>query len=181
MLCLLPDEINTATISHRINIFCCYPLIFPFMHISDFRWRKAKTESDIYCQQWGHDGLKKGHDGHHLRVHDLLPRGRSWWQPSWILHLQLLQYFYSCILLISDEEKQKPILLTSIASSEVMMALKRAMMDTMTLFSFFFFFHVGGVGGSLHGSFTSNSPLRELARGAFLASWPVTNVPVGIN
>merc|ERR1711971_201727 len=24
---------------------------------------------------------------------------------------------------------------------------------------------------------TSNSPLRELARGAFLASWPVTNVP----
>merc|ERR1719264_830851 len=54
------------------------------------------------------------------------------------------------------------------------------MMDTiyvsMTLFSFFFFL-VGGVGGSLHGSFTSNSPLRELARGAFLASWPVTNVP----
>ena len=61
------------------------------------------------------------------------------------------------------------------------MALKRAMMDTMTLFSFFFFHMVGGVGGSLHGSFTSNSPLRELARGAFLASWPVTNVPVGIN
>ena len=63
------------------------------------------------------------------------------------------------------------------------MALERAMMDTiyvsMTLFSFFFL--VGGVGGSLHGSFTSNSPLRELARGAFLASWPVTNVPVGIN
>merc|ERR1719234_2910349 len=51
-------------------------------------------------------------------------------------------------------------------------------MDTLTLFSFFFFFlHVGGVGGSLHGSLTSNSPLRELARGAFLASWPVTNVP----
>merc|ERR1719234_2019121 len=63
-----------------------------------------------------------------------------------------------------------------------MMALKRATMDnidmSMILFSFFFFFfHVGGVGGSLHGSFTSNSPLRELARGAFLASWPVTNVP----
>jgi len=59
------------------------------------------------------------------------------------------------------------------------MALERAMMDTiyvsMTLFSFFFL--VGEVGGSLHGSFTSNSPLRELARGAFLASWPVTNVP----
>ena len=63
------------------------------------------------------------------------------------------------------------------------MALERAMMDTiyvsMTLFSFFFL--VGEVAGSLHGSFTSNSPLRELARGAFLASWPVTNVPVGIN
>jgi len=60
-----------------------------------------------------------------------------------------------------------------------MIALKRAMMDTiyvsMTLFSFFFL--VGEVAGSLHGSFTSNSPLRELARGAFLASWPVTNVP----
>jgi len=59
------------------------------------------------------------------------------------------------------------------------MALERAMMDTiyvsMTLFSFFFL--VGEVAGSLHGSFTSNSPLRELARGAFLASWPVTNVP----
>merc|ERR1719234_2610496 len=53
------------------------------------------------------------------------------------------------------------------------MTSKRA---TMAM-ALFFFFHVGGVGGSLHGSFTSNSPLRELARGAFLASWPVTNVP----
>jgi len=57
------------------------------------------------------------------------------------------------------------------------MALKRAM-DTiyvsMTLFSFFC---VGEVAAGLHGSFTTNSPLRELARGAFLASWPVTNVP----
>ena len=26
--------------------------------------------------------------------------------------------------------------------------------------------------------FAPNSPLRELARGAFLNSWPVTNVPV---
>ena len=78
--------------------------------------------------------------------------------------------------MISDEEKQIPNL-TSIASREVM-ALKRAM-DTiyvsMTLFSFFC---VGEVAAGLHGSFTTNSPLRELARGAFLASWPVTNVPV---
>jgi len=59
--------------------------------------------------------------------------------------------------------------LTSIASSAVM-ALKMF----MTLFSFY----VGGVAaGGLHGSFSSNSPIRELARGAFLASWPVTNVP----
>ena len=62
--------------------------------------------------------------------------------------------------------------LTSIASSAVM-ALKMF----MTLFSFY----VGGVAaGGLHGSFSSNSPIRELARGAFLASWPVTNVPVWI-
>jgi len=54
------------------------------------------------------------------------------------------------------------------------MALKMSMVMFMTLFSFY----VGGVAASgLHGSFSSNSPIRELARGAFLASWPVTNVP----
>ena len=61
-----------------------------FIHIFDFRWRKANTESDLHCQQRGH-GLEKGH-GYHLRVHDLvllLLRGRSRWRPSWILHDQL--------------------------------------------------------------------------------------------
>jgi len=65
------------------------------------------------------------------------------------------------------------------------MALKGAMnaiYSSMNLFSSFFyigvFFNLGGIAASgLHGSFTSNSPIRELARGAFLASWPVTNVP----
>ena len=67
------------------------------------------------------------------------------------------------------EEKQMP-KLTSSASSAVM-ALK--------MFMTLFFFYVDGVAaGGLHGSFSSNSPIRELARGAFLASWPVTNVPV---
>jgi len=44
---------------------------------------------------------------------------------------------------------------------------------SLTLFSFY----VGFAAGGLHGSLSSNSPIRELARGAFLASWPVTNVP----
>jgi len=45
----------------------------------------------------------------------------------------------------------------------------------VSLLSFVVF--IGGVDGGLHGSFTPNSPLRELAKGAFLASWPVTDVP----
>jgi len=57
------------------------------------------------------------------------------------------------------------------------MAFKRVMDTIYVSVTLFSFFGVGGVVGGLHGSFTTNSPLRELARGAFLASWPVTNVP----
>merc|ERR1719209_2560320 len=49
---------------------------------------------------------------------------------------------------------------------------------SMVMFMILFSFYVGGfAAGGLHGSFSSNSPIREHARGAFLASWPVTNVP----
>jgi len=57
------------------------------------------------------------------------------------------------------------------------MALKRVMDTLYMSITFISIFSVGEVAGSLHGSFSPNSPLRELARGAFLASWPVTNVP----
>jgi len=53
----------------------------------------------------------------------------------------------------------------------------KSVMDTIQVSVLSFVVFIGGVIGGLHGSFTPNSPLRELAKGAFLASWPVTDVP----